>query len=111
MTFIHASVINIVLIVLLSTCSIQMLQLLDSMTELGENEGDIRVFVMNKSPETLVVFVTGYSEGAEVARIPPSREAAISITKGRTIYLVTGTTGTHYGSYVCNEDGKTWDIW
>jgi hypothetical protein len=89
---------------------IDTIQFLDSATERGENEGDIVIFIDNRTDEILIIFVNGYKKGVELARILPKNEQKLSISKGRTIYISGGNTGKDYSEIICDNDGETFTI-
>ena len=101
-----------IILLAISSCStlpaiFEMLVFLDSVNETIGSEEKIKIFIENKTSETIVIFVNGYLKGADLARIPRGKEKEIKITKGRTIYISGGTTQKEYGKIICDVDSET----
>jgi hypothetical protein len=97
---------------LLTACS-SLIVVLDSFLERypSTQEGKIELFIDNKTHETIVVFVTDYFSGVELARIPTQTEQKILVTKGRYLYIAGGNTQLQYRKQAPLSDGETWTIY
>ena len=83
---------------------------LDSAGERLDLDGQIEIIIENRSNETLILYVSGFNTGAELARISQNETKNINITKGRSIYINGGNTKMNYMRIICDNDREIFII-
>jgi len=84
--------------------------IIDSASERLDKEDQIYIYIDNKTNETLVLYVSGYNTGVELARISQREVKEIKITKGRTIYISGGNSQINYLMISCDNEGELFTI-
>jgi hypothetical protein len=74
-------------------------------------EGNVQIYIDNKTSETLVVFSRGYKTGAPLASISPGTMQKINVSKGSRVYISGGNTDNLYREILCESDQETYTIY